>query len=493
MTIFTPLLYSSKSKRDFKQKLSDFEVLEIDLGLELLYDKMSENDDFIKNAVRVILLNSLDNPADIEYRQSVIKDSIQNEQVIQNIYTIVTETKKMKQEHWLGIFGKRPGSLLSSSISMLELYFKKIKEIREVVEDSRSNFNSSGFLNFFDMLEKEFDDKYLKSVFTHLKGLRFRNGILMEATFDNINIAKGYNILQNNSKNWIEKIFKSKSYTYKLHPRDDAGANILQDMSDEALEEISLCLSDTAKSMEGFFDDLRFEMAFCLGAVNLYKKLDVTTPLVFPKVKDAQERVLNFKDLKNPILLLIGNEPITGNDLRSENIDLYLITGANRGGKTTYLKSIAIAKLLAQSGLFVPAQEFETNISVSIFTHFKKEEDDELKSGKLDEELKRLSSIIDKTEKNSTIFFNESISSTNELEGSIIAYDILKALVEKKVEVYFVTHNYSLCKKFIDKKIKNILFLRANRYDNGKRDFKVTKNLPLKTSFAKDIYLSRYL
>ena len=67
-----------------------------------------------------------------------------------------------------------------------------------------------------------------------------------------------------------------------------------------------------------------------------------------------------------------------------------------------------------------------------------------MKSGKLDEELSRMSSIIDNVTLNSIVLFNESFASTNEREGSEIARQIVLALVEKGIKVFDVTHLFDL-------------------------------------------------
>lgn len=52
------------------------------------------------------------------------------------------------------------------------------------------------------------------------------------------------------------------------------------------------------------------------------------------------------------------------------------------------------------------------------FTHFKREEDSALEAGKLEEELKRLSRLVDRLTPAPRFLFNESFAATNELEGS---------------------------------------------------------------------------
>jgi len=56
---------------------------------------------------------------------------------------------------------------------------------------------------------------------------------------------------------------------------------------------------------------------------------------------------------------------------------------------------------------------------------------------------------------------NESFAATNEREGSEIARQIVRALVEKRIRVFFVTHFYDFAQSFYDKHMENALFLRA--------------------------------
>lgn len=111
-----------------------------------------------------------------------------------------------------------------------------------------------------------------------------------------------------------------------------------------------------------------------------------------------------------------------------------------------------------------------------------------MKSGKLDEELRRMSEIVDRITPNSMILFNESFSATNEREGSEIAGQIVSALVEKGIKVFFVTHLYEFAHGFVDRKKEKVLFLRAERQADGGRTFKLIEGEPLQTSYGKDLY-----
>jgi DNA mismatch repair ATPase MutS len=111
-----------------------------------------------------------------------------------------------------------------------------------------------------------------------------------------------------------------------------------------------------------------------------------------------------------------------------------------------------------------------------------------MKSGKFDEELRRMSAIVDALSPDSILFFNESFAATNEREGSEIGRQIVKALLEARVKVFFVTHLYELSHGFWKDNMPNSLFLRAERQAGGKRTFKLLPGEPLQTSFGADLY-----
>jgi DNA mismatch repair ATPase MutS len=111
-----------------------------------------------------------------------------------------------------------------------------------------------------------------------------------------------------------------------------------------------------------------------------------------------------------------------------------------------------------------------------------------MNSGKLDEELGRMSAIVDNITANPMILLNESFAATNEREGSEISRQIMCALLERHIKIFFVTHVYTFAHGFYDKKMENAIFLRAERQSDGGRTFKVIEGEPLQTSYGEDLY-----
>ncbi len=178
-----------------------------------------------------------------------------------------------------------------------------------------------------------------------------------------------------------------------------------------------------------------------------------------------------------------------GNDANADNKPLVMITGANQGGKSTFLRSIGLAQLMMmQCGMFVPAESYSGSVCERLFTHYRREEDATMESGKLDEELARMSDIADNMARHSIVLFNESFAATNEREGSEIARQTIRALLDSGVRVFFVTHLFDLAHSLYLRETDAALFLRAERQADGQRTFRLFEGEPLPTSYGPDLY-----
>lgn len=111
-----------------------------------------------------------------------------------------------------------------------------------------------------------------------------------------------------------------------------------------------------------------------------------------------------------------------------------------------------------------------------------------MRSGKFDEELVRMDDIAGRIRSRAMMLFNESFAATNEREGSEIARQIVSALVDRGIMVFFVSHMYEFARVFFDDRSVKALFLRADRAEDGNRSFRLHEERPLPTSYGADLY-----
>ncbi|MGF7398559.1 MutS-related protein [Thermoanaerobacterium thermosaccharolyticum] len=366
-------------------------------------------------------------------------------------------------------------------------------KLRKIAEENIDNFELDGFKSLFSMLQRELNDEYIEAVKTHLKELKFENGVLISAELGKGNKGINYILRKPNEikQSLLGKLFSKKAtaFTFYIADRDESGMKALSELKDRGINLAANALAQSADHINGFFKMLRTELAFYVGCINLYEQLaKIGETICFPVPLSFEKRKHSFSGLYDISLSLSMKKKVVSNDLNADEKDLFVITGANQGGKTTFLRSIGLAQLMMQSGMFVAAERFSANICAGLFTHFKREEDEEMNSGKLDEELSRMSDIVDNVRQNSMILFNESFAATNEREGSEISRQIISSLLEVRVKIFFVTHLYELSRSLYDKKLDNAVFLRAERKPNGERSFKLVEGEPLKTSYGEDLY-----
>jgi len=212
-----------------------------------------------------------------------------------------------------------------------------------------------------------------------------------------------------------------------------------------------------------------------------------------PQVLDIDRNDMDAQGLYNLKLALnsMPMEDIVCNDLIFDKAHtIYILTGANRGGKTTLTQAVGLMYVLAQGGISVPASSFSYKPVDCIYTHFPADEDKTMDLGRLGEECVRFKEIYTECTSDSLLLLNETFSTTSFEEGYYIARDSVRALMKKDVRTIFNTHMHKLASDADelsndgDTAMVSSLIMRS---DEGKRSFKVEIALPEGSSYARDI------
>lgn len=197
-----------------------------------------------------------------------------------------------------------------------------------------------------------------------------------------------------------------------------------------------------------------------------------------------------FYNLKLAVNLEDKSE-IVPNDLDFDaDRTLYILTGANRGGKTTITQAVGQLFALAQGGIYVPAESFAYRPVDCIYTHFPADEDKTMDLGRLGEECIRFKEIYTDCTSDSLVLMNETFSTTSFEEGYYIARDSVRALMEKNVRTIYNTHMHKLASDAEELNRGNKGARVASlimKSDGGKRSFKVEVASPEGMSYASDI------
>jgi MutS domain V len=466
-----------------------------DLELATLLGAMAAGDAFLSEVSAKVLLTCLDAAEAIRYRQRILADCLGQPEVIREMYAVATAAVQDRRRIW-GSYGATylgASSNLSGAVSHLEAYVARLRELRTIADEHAGRFRSEGLQTLFATLQRELDDEYFEEISYHLKQLRFRAGVLISAGLDRDNSGIDFVLRASGDfrRRWTERlgIAPRSSYSFAISPRDEAGAQILADLTSRGINLVANAAAQSADHIKSYFTMLQAELGFYVGCLNLADRLAAKgVPVTVPEPMPPAPPMFSCTDLRDACLALRSDRPVVGNDVRADGKPLIIITGANSGGKSTFLRSVGVAQLMMQSGMFVTAGSCRASVTRGVFTHFIREEDPDMTSGRLDEELRRMSMIADEIGPHCLMLFNESFAGTNEREGSEIGHQIVRALLEAEIKVLFVSHRFDFAERFHQDHARSTLFLRAERQPDGHRTYKLAVKEPLPTSYGEDLY-----
>ena len=464
-----------------------------DLDLATLLDTMARNDPYLRDVAGRVILAGLHDPAAIGYRQQVLRDCLAHPSPVRQLYHLAADTVdgENKLHHWA--FVHSPNSVLHRSVEILQFLLTRLRSLRGIADSNAALFQSDGFVTFFGMIAEQLSDEYLGVLADHLQRLTFRSGVLISAHLGPGNHGTDYVLrtARYEPSRWkrFTDRYLTAAHSLVISDRDEAGSRALSELEDRGINQVANALAQSTDHVVAFFRALRAELGFYVGCLNLSDALSQRhAPLCLPVPSRTDTADLAAEGLCDASLILRLNHPVVGNNLDAAGKSLVVITGANQGGKSTFLRAIGLTLLMMQSGMFVTATHFRASVSTGLYTHYKREEDTTMTSGKLDEELSRMNDIVDHLRPGSTVLLNESFAATNEREGSQIARQIVHALTESGVRVLLVTHLYDLAQSLHTEHLDTALFLRADRHGDGHRTFRIVPGAPLPTSHGADLY-----
>ncbi len=262
-------------------------------------------------------------------------------------------------------------------------------------------------------------------------------GFYYEVTKSHLDKVPSYFIrkqtLQNAERFYTEEL---KELEGKLLSAEEKIISIEKEIV-ENLRNSVLNFSKEIVALTAFIKELDLIQAFAkVSRSYKYTKPVITTGTKLI-IKEGRHPVVE-KNLKSPF---IPNDTV----LDTENNILYIITGPNMSGKSTYLRQVAIIMIMAHMGCFVPASYAEIPLTDRIFARIGASDDITKGVSTFMAEMLETAEIMRNATSNSMLILDEIGRGTSTTDGIAIAWACVEYIVEKiKAKTLFATHYHEL-------------------------------------------------
>ena len=478
-----------------------------DIALYELIDHMGGDPDertIIKKIMSQIPLD----PNDMIFRQNILKDLIDNENLSTSMSEILAQIKTLKL--FSGVrkaANERDTSLytLLQTLRELMIYVDVIENLYSELLNSK--IESDGLITLRDSLEAIIKNDQFAEAKSDIR-LMHDDLSNVRAAVIGVNFTPDFDIERVSTVEFVPYGLRSKytimdvaaatklsSPTHRVRYEDALLSAIAPKMEKHLKThffEVKKTLTKYTNYDSSFLVEMYEGLTFYLRSAKLACRLkDKGYVITFPEIKPSPESKLSVKGFYNIRLAFNGEEEIIKNDFAfTPGERIFILTGPNRGGKTIVEQALGLISVMMSLGMFVTADTCTGLPFGNILTHFPIDENLTINYGRLGEEAIRIKEIVKASDDNTLILFNETFSTTSVSDGLYLSKDLIHVLKEKGTFVIFNTHIHDLAREIPEMNKwngqGNITSLVMERKDE-KNTFLLKRADPDSSSYARDI------
>ena len=272
-------------------------------------------------------------------------------------------------------------------------------------------------------------------------------------------IINSYKTISFSKQNYYKLISKElENYTSELY-------NISSNINELSIKYYKNFINNfielNEKNLENIINKIANIDITCCNAKNAYEFRYYRPNIIN---NENNSGLIKGKDIRHPIIERLNtNIKYVGNNIElSENG--ILLYGINASGKSSLMKTIGLNIIMAQSGMFVPSDEFNYSPYHNIFTRISGADNIYKGMSSFTVEMSELRNILQRCDKNSLVLGDEVCNGTESISGISIVAAAIDKLINKSASFIFATHlhelvNINIIKYNINKKLLNIYHL----------------------------------
>jgi len=240
------------------------------------------------------------------------------------------------------------------------------------------------------------------------------------------------------------------------------------------------------------FIRLANELVFYLSCIRFRKRYE-NEKFYFsvPECRDeADTRVIGAYDMVLGVNLFREGKGFLAvpNDIRFDQEGrFFLLTGANQGGKTTYIRSIGLVQHLAQIGMFVPARKAVLGMVRHIHTHFSRDDQEGALVGRFEQELERMQKLLKNLDEGDMVLLNETFTSTQRMGAVALLRRLLLEFDRRRCIGGLVTHYHEIMDELGEGSFYSLAAGVEKDGNHMDRTFQIVRMESYHQSFARDI------